>query len=391
MVQLCVMELKGHILGSDSRATILLVVAVICFVGCNRENSHVVGNPTNLWEMADGEVIFKVNGFGFTKSDFMAASRMYDRINRLNAGDDLFAPNVRAEKAVKFRAPLVLSEMVRRAQVRCYAKENNIEPTEEDLQVARRTFERQFRRRQTIEKIADQIGSVEGRIMLDYMRGDALDMTLRKRFDTEHTFDITDADVMVVSNRIIRFNETAAVSNAFEKSVLTKALADIGRGESFGSVARKYSKNPEEGVTWSSFSDGDFDENPALFDWVKSAKVGDISGILETDEGWIIAKMTDSSFQLLDDEGNGSREWTLVRILRPLWEKAAAMKREEIVDGVLKYRQGLVQKRVWDAIAAHSTVEWPYGTNVLKCVGETVVQRPVAAKESDLTTKEGTK
>ena len=341
--------------------------------------------------MSDDAVVFKVNGSGFTKGDFMAASRMYDRINRLNAGDDLFAPNVMAEKAVKLRAPFVLSDMVRRAQVRCYAKENDIEPGQEDLQAARRTFERQFRRRQTIEKIADQIGSVEGRVMFDYMRGDALDMTLRKRFDAEHSFDITDADVMVVSNRISRFNETAAVSNAFERLVLTKALADIGRGESFESVARKYSKDPDEGVTWSSFSDGDFDENPALFEWVKSAKVGDVSGIIETDEGWIVAKLTNSSLQLLDDDGNGRREWTLVRILRPLWEKAAEMKREEIVGGVLKYRQGLVQKRVWDAIAARSTVEWPYGTNVLKCVGEAVVQRPARAKESDLTKKEGMK
>lgn len=339
---------------------------------------------TNLWGLADSTVIFKVNTRAFTKGDFMVASRMFDRINRLNAGDDLDAPNKAAEKAVYFRAPLVLSELVRREMVKSYAKEHKVEPTDDDLAVARKAFARQFRRRRTLEDVADKIGSAEGKVMLDFVRGDATDIALRRSFDVNHTFNITDDDVMVVSNRIIKFNETAAVSNAFEKSVLDHALADIRNGEAFSEVAKRYSIAPEDGEMWDSFNDNDFDDNAAIYGWVKTASVGDVSGILESDEGWVLVKLVDYNVELGDKGEIASRDWTLVRIVRPFWEETPVMTRDQIVAGVLKYREGVVQKRVGEALMAHAVVEWPLGTNILVRLEQPYIQRPISSGEQNL-------
>lgn len=366
----------------------------LCLVlaGCGQQGDSSVdasspSEATNLWGLADSAVIFKVNGRAFTKGDFMGVSRMYDRINRLNAGDDLDSPNKAAERAVYFRAPQILSDSVRREMVKSYAAELKVEPDDEDLKAARRGFESGFRRRHTLEQIAEKIGPVEGRIMFDYVRGDATDIALRRKFDVDHTFNITDADIMVVSNRIIRFNETAAISNAFEKSVLEKALADIRNGGAFPEVAKKYSIAPEDGKSWDSFTDLDFDDNAAVYGWVQGAKVGDVSGILESDEGWVLVKLVDKNVEWDGKEKAVSSEWSLVRIIRPLWEKTPEMTRDEIVAGVLKYRHGLVQKRVGAALMAHTVVEWPFGTNVLERLDRPYVRRSVTAGGCDFNTK----
>lgn len=366
---------------------LIALACVTLIMGCS--DSEKGAGDKKMSALADNAVFMKVNGAEFRRHDFEVASSLWDKMTRMRSKDSLVGANSKAERSVELRRPFVVSDIKRRALMADFARENNVTATAENVKKAETLFLANMdRKNSTVEKVAAEIGGEEAVLLKQYLQGDAVDLTLRERFDTEHRMNITDEDVMVVSNRYLKSLEMAEVSNKVERALLEKALAEIKSGVDFVEVAKKYSLVPQEALEWAELDQDDIaEEHVALTEWVKTAKVGDVSGILELEDGYGIAKVTayerESADEDADDKDDEPPEenWTVVRICRKSWEGFDPMTRQEIVDELIKVRSREVQKKIGDAIMAKAVIEWPVGTNLFEKVKENVkAQRPNRSK-----------
>lgn len=314
--------------------------------------------------LPDSGVFMIVNGVQFTKKDFLVASSLEDKIRRLMSGDKLTGENKKAEEAKLASRKRTVSEMLRRSLIRQYAQKHDIKATQKEYDdYVAKLLKSMRNSKKTIFATAKLFGPEEARLFLRYVDDDALAQPLRNHFDTEKILDITDADIMVVSNRWLRAVERTAASNKVELAQMNAALRDIQSGMDFGEAARRYSERPEQGVGWGDFLLDEMIDNPALLEWAKTAHTGDVSGIIEMDDGWGIVKVLRRG---PEDLPPGSmmiprESWKLARITRKLFETAKQLPRDEIIQGLKDYRNKKLQKRVGDAIMAEAKIEWPHG------------------------------
>lgn len=329
------------------------------------------------------DVFLRVDGHSFTKADFLVAVSMQDKIRRMCAGDPLTGENKPAQEYSVWAQPRTLGEILRHALIRQYAKKNGISATEGEFDTYVNLLLPKMRRRgKTLQSVAAELGKEEGRLFVSYVEDDALAQPLRNHFDTEHSLDITDEDINAVSNRIVRYQERATASNSFERAVLEKAVEAVRAGEDFAKVARKVSSTPNEGEDWGEYLLEELSDNPKLAAWVRDARLNDVSGILELDDGLSVVKVIDLR---LEDVPEGQDDdvrrfvWRLARISRPYFETTEDMTREEIVSMLSEYRNKKLQERVGKAIMEQAVIEWPYGTNLFK-KAEAPVVKPAAGK-----------
>ena len=360
--------------------------------GCADEKEKEAPGSADKGTMAglsDNAVFLRVNGQSFTKHDYLVAASLFDKMHRMRSGDPLTGPNPKAERAKELRSEYTVSEIKRRALMAQFAKENKVEASEKNIQEAQSRFLKVVgRSKKKIDDVVVEYGKEDGALLVEYLKGDAVDLTLREHFDTEKRLHITDADVMVVSNRIQQSAVAAAESNKFEKALLNTAIVAIKNGLPFAEAAKKYSLLPEEGTEWESFDREDLSELRELRDWVKTAKVGDVSGVLELEDGFSVVKLlayekeddddgqgkalvlnvSDGKEEVETDDDMPEETWTMVRICRKAWEPFEPMTREEIVNSLFKVRSREVQKKIGDAIMAKAQIEWPHGTNLFSIV-----------------------
>lgn len=354
-------------------------IALLAMAGCSKRQTPEVlqSESTNdcsaciagdMSSLPDDAIVLKVNGEPITKCKFMVASRFYDKINRLNARQPLTGANPHAEAAVQYRAPWVLNDMLNRTLIRQFAEERQVSYSDVNFKMARSAFYKSFRRSNlSLEEIARLIGGEEGDLVQEYVQGDATRFALLESLDVNHTLEITDDDINVVSNRWIEFNRVATISNAFEKAELAKALDEIANGGSFEEVGRKYSIDLEEVVDWGDFELDDFEDEPELAAWLKEAKIGDVTGVVETDDGWSVIKLTGKEIERDEDEDGlptFETKYTLSRIVRKAWEIIPDAPREEIVKGLIDARRKALQRQMGDLIMQKAVIEWPAGTNL---------------------------
>lgn len=336
--------------------------------GIKKEPGIYVGERDCLMDdLSPEDVILIVNGEKFTKSDFLVAVRLFDKISRLRAGDPLTGPNKYAEAAVQATNPRTLSDILRRALIRQYAEKHGVRPSAEMVNnSARRSLTTLRQSNATLDQVAEAFGGPEGRLLIEYNYGDALDEAMRKYFDKENILNLTDADIMTVSNRWSRSQAAAASSNAVQRASLEKAISELKNNADFAEVAKKYSSTPEDGKYWDEFLLEEFEEFPAVVEWLKTSKTGDISGILEMDDGWSVVKVVSRHKEEFPPPGISEPRdlWSLVRISRPLYETVESLPREEIVKGLIANRSRTLQKRVGDAVMENAVIEWPCGTNL---------------------------
>lgn len=342
-------------------------------VGCGRNEhsrapgEYVGGVPLLMDELSNGDVVFIVNGEKYTKRDFRTAVSLADKMRRMCAGDPLTGPNKPAQEYSRWARPRTLSDAFRRVLMRQYTKKNGITPTQEEIdESAMRVLMNLKRGKSTLDAVEKEFGKADGKLFRQYVLDDATEQAARRFVDDKGTLNITDDDVINISNRIARFQARAAASNAVEKAILEKAIAEIAAGKDFAEVAKAYSRDPEQGALWETSYLDEMESSPALMKWASSAKAGDVSGILELDDGWAVVKVVSRRDE---DIPPGvikiPREiWELVRVSRNLFESPPDMDREEIVAKLREFRNKDLQKKIGDLIMKEAVIEWPNGTNL---------------------------
>ncbi len=317
--------------------------------------------------LAEEDVFMIVNGQKFTKHDFLVASSLEDKIRRLMSGDPLTGFNPKAEEAVRNSRKRTVSEMQRRALVRQFAQKTGVSVSAKEYdEYTAKLLKAMRQRKGDIISLAKRFGPEESRLFLRYVDDDALAQPLRNHFDKDGILKITDADIMTVSNRWLRAVERTNASNEVELVSMRAALAEARGGVPFDKVAARYSERPDQGVAWCELMLEEMDDNPDLREWAKAAKEGEISDILSLDDGWAIVKVLRRGPEDLPPGSTAfPREvWTFARITRKAFDTAKKLPREEIIQGLLDFRNKKLQKQIGEAIMSDAKIEWPRGENL---------------------------
>ena len=351
---------------------VLILALLVAVAGCKPKETKspgvYVGEVSYLMdELSGGDVFLVVNGQEFSKKDFAVAVSLADKMRRMCAGDAVKGHNKAAEEYALWSRPRTLSDMLRRALMRDYARKNGVKATEAEVEEYSKKIAASLKRAgSSIDAIAGELGPKEGRLFRQYVIDDATEPTLRRFVDAEGVLNISDDDVIAISNRIAKMQARAAMSNACEKAILEKALARINKGEDFAAVAKELSRDPEQGEFWETDYLDEMDTSPALMNWASTAKTGDVSGILELDDGWAVVKVVSRRPEdLPPGEIRIPKDvWELVRVSRNLYETPPDMDREEIVENLISFRSKKVQSKLGDIIMKEAVIEWPKGTNL---------------------------
>ena len=150
-------------------------------------------------------------------------------------------------------------------------------------------------------------------------------------FDARHgnELHITEKDVDEAVERIRRFDEVAAATNALAYAKATNLWTRIKAGEDFATLANKESEDPDRqpGGELGECEKVDFDFDPGYWEKVSVLKAGEVSGIITTDVGIEIVKAL-TSLAPSEDTGAPALKLARIYIRRPMFH--AKMTRDEI-------------------------------------------------------------
>lgn len=192
----------------------------------------------------------------------------------------------------------------------------------------------------------------------------AFEIRLRSFFMTVHSnqYYVTQSDIEKVKADVSAYNKRAAATNkvtlAYAQNILKKARS----GEDFAKLANHYSQDKDQNDGGSL---GDCDESDFLggdqYVWkiLNSLKVGDVSDILQTEEGYVIYKVVRRN--TAEQSQTGSASLTLSRIFFRCAYLFPEQTDEELRDDVEREKREKLAIDVYKAFRAQSKVSYPNG------------------------------
>ncbi len=361
----------------------LYILLILVFAGCGRKEKgqyipkdpgEYVGNDIKqMSELNDDAVILIVNGVSFTKKDFNDTCSVFDKMLRMKHGVPLTGFNPKAYESLEKMRPNILSRIMRSELVHQFAREKNIQIKDGYFnEVAANVLKSINRGHSTFDSVCAEMGDeTVARKFRTLAECEALEFSLRDLFDTNGILNIAESDVISYSNRYMKSIGEAERKNKEQVKQLEEALEKIASGVDFAEAGLKYSDSKdgkEEAEFWDEYYKEDFDGEDNLESWAMTAKKGDVSGILEMDDGYSIVRLNDIRQDQTDPDDESSTEtvWEFGRIRKDLFESLPQLTHDEIVAALTEGRKERIQKIVGEEIMKTAVIEWPYGTNLFE-------------------------
>ena len=364
------------------RSNIFFAALLLLVCGCTKNDSDVIEQKSPgiyigetaamMSDLRKDDVFLKVNGKCFTKADFDLDAAVYDKMLRMGHKARLTGFNAQAADAIEKMSPLILNYMPRRELFNQYANQNSISVKPAFLEMAVGKVLRDLNRsHSSLDAVCAEMGPGVGERFRYFVNTDALEYSLREHFDKDGLLDIKEDDIISYSNRYERSVVAAAEKNARQLEMLNKALDELKRGADFKTVAAKYSEGEfasNDAEYWDEYYKEDFEDEEQLAAWALSAKEGDISGVLELDDGYGIIKLLKKREEGPDPSDETVKEtvWEFAKLHRDLYEPLQELTHDEIKAAYVAERTREIQKKMADAILKEAVIEWPYGTNLFE-------------------------
>lgn len=279
--------------------------------------------------------------------------------------DCLSKAKMSAEDEGKFRAyrvNVLMPELINTLLIRAEAKRCGVEPTDDAVARHRQEFERTIAP-VSFSEAAKRAGVSEAAVN-GYMRDE-----LRQRLLMEKLYpDLLQIDSNVVAEvrgRIAAFDARATASNAVIRTTAERVIKEVRGGLDFAEAAKRYSyRSVEDGEEWGDFSRDEL-VSDELCAWAFAAKVGDVGGPFEYDDGLIVVKVlghsagaTRSAPMALDIE-----RVSLVRIVLPICETLPQLDDDALKRQIRETREAESLEETLKRLQETLTVEYPNGTN----------------------------
>ena len=353
----------------------LLSVLCVFAWGCGPRHPtqpgiYVGSRSLYISNMVPSDVIMVVNGEKITRHDFDVMQAFYGKIFRLCNTLPLVGRNERADRYVHNREQKTPEELFSRTLMRQEADRRGISVTPEQVLVSAKGALRGMRRAKVpLEDVAQELGGEEGALFLKLAKDDARSQALRRKV-AEGRLDVSEKEIDEGLARVADFNRRADVSNEVQRAHLAQAVREVRAGGDFAAIAKKYSLvHPEQGADWQTVELGELASDSPLREWLSSAKVGELSGPLDLDDGLSIVKLLAKSKGDAPDGVPPPDIYHLARITVLAFERSPEMSRDEVRAALVNYKNNEIQKELGTRLFNTAVLEYPNGTNWFPRVG----------------------
>ena len=240
-----------------------------------------------------------------------------------------------------------------------------------------------------VEGTAAKVGGRAGAFFTRLLRAELLQEKLLQSPTFRGALAVTAQEITNRVEFVKKFNANAEKMNRLARERLVAAKKEILAGAKFRDITRKYAEvHPEYGEKWTTLElgelVGEWEQN--LKDWLKTAKVGDISDPIDLEDGIAIVGLLAKGEGEVPANMEVPMLYSLVRCTlyarESLPDKTPAEAEKTVAD--LKRAEALkaLGKRLMDRAA----IEFPNGTNFFARVEENKDKQtttpPTAAKEA---------
>ena len=191
-------------------------------------------------------------------------------------------------------------------------------------------------------------------------------------FDPAST-NVTEKEVDEGLARLDAYTARAVASNKVTRATCERTLAEVrGPGADFAAIAKTCgADNPQEAVEWGWFNREDFDmmakSCPAFKRWAFTAKVGDIGGPFDIDDGLSIVKVVgrQEGSEKASMVTKQVEEVQLVRINFAMAEEQPEPRtREHCRAALLNWKAQDAQNRLFTKLFNEATIDYPSGSKL---------------------------
>jgi len=323
-------------------------------------------------------VVVRVNGHDVTKAEYATWENLRCRIRALSMGRNPAKPD---EDLMRFRRSgrmAVLGELIKREQVRQYAKEKGIVAPPEKIRQQEREHLRLIRRgKATWEKGVGDFPADEAKMFReDVVTGRVLLDEVLKGLSTNDIFTVTDEHVRnrIASDR--KYNEMVDALNATNRLRAVRAREEIltGTGSNLFAVvtSRVADTNAWEGAEWDTVTLDEFDADDPLARWLSRAEMGDISEPLVLEDGLSIVGVKRKYPADVPDEAGQTPpdEYELVRCYFYYYDKRDEITdRKELEKDIIASRRMVALQQLEEILKPKLKIEFPSGNNLFHAKG----------------------
>lgn len=348
----------------------VIIALSTVFIGCSEDKYPSVPgvyDMTNdvklIRDMAPDDVMVAINGVELRKRDYDALYRLKNRLYRIKNHIPLDEDSKRADGYSRSWQQSYPDEMIRRELMRQAAEKRGIRPDAKKL--AKRQAELldflKVKKGTTLDDVVRRVGGAEAELLLKRLEWDVTDVMLQ---DAVATNDLYEVEPTVVSNmmaRIDKANAKAEKKNEKGRRLLLEMRGKVLSGGDFVELAKKYCElRPQDAESWESFELGELPDDSPFRAWLSTAKEGDVSELLDFDDGVAIAKVVRKS---LGDAPPGMGKpvvYEVVRCLRYFYESYPNGGYKAVRRRILNERRAAVQKELGSELFESAVIVFPH-------------------------------
>lgn len=348
---------------------LLPVLAMGVLLGCGEGGSRAAQGPIAIFTAPAETVIAKVGGVAITVGDYRRSldfeKNLY--IFRNGKGSDFEKKLARFEER---RLRMILPQLVHNALLYGYldSKCGGREVANADEALAK--FVKLFG--QKAVKLGPEGLAAAAGVELADLRERALlgarEAKASLAFDPAQT-TVSEKEIDEGLARLDAYKAMVATSNAFAYAVASNALAAVKAGEDFAAAAERFGAlEPKEATEWGWFNRDDFDQMakgcPAFTRWAFTAKVGDVGGPFDIDDGLSIVKVVDrqKGAAAASMAAKQVEEVQLVRInFQMLEENTEPRTREHCREALLAWKKRDAMTRLFTTLFNEAKIAYPNG------------------------------
>ena len=237
------------------------------------------------------DVLVRVNGTDITRAQLERYSDMMVAFLRNNR------KNISAELVAKFKKrnlkPFSDNLYRRRVISTCLAHSNVVELAEARAAVEKEYLQKFGKRKQTFAELRKAVE--DAGFKKEFNDNFAYDVRFESFVRTVYSNDfyVTQEKVDQVRARLDAYNRRAAATNEVNVALARSLLERIGKGEDFAKLADAYSADEDRkaGGDLGECDESDFVDEPYIWRMLAKMKDGDVSEMIETEDGYAIYKV----------------------------------------------------------------------------------------------------
>lgn len=354
---------------SVNRFVVSLAALVCLLSGCGEKASPVApGGAIAVFSVPAGTVLVKVGDRAITAGDFRQRLAYETGVFAYTMRNAAQQPKDPADRLAKFEAQRlqgVLPQLVHCALLDAYLDAScggrEVKDADRELSKAVSRLMPKKLQKEGFEGLAKGIG-VPSAYLKDQILLGAREEKARTVFDPE-CVKLTEREIDEGLARMDAYTERAVASNKVIWATCSNVLVRVKSGEDFAKLGLTIGDAGHEGEEWGTFERDEI-ESAALRDWAFSAKVGDVGGPFEVEDGLSVVKL------LSRNEGTAqaslasakTADVAFARINIPMLDEHPEPRtREHCREALLKWKARQAQNRLFEKLFKETKMTYPNG------------------------------